>query len=99
MKKTQTEGTVVETLTLTELCRFCQTDSDWIMELVNHGVLDPLDGATGEWEFHAISIARARKARRLQKDFEVNTAALALILDLLEDRDTLRRIIARSDRP
>lgn len=99
MKKVDTEGRVIETLTLAELCRFCDADSAWVIELVEHGALDPLGSATAEWEFHAFSIARARKARRLQRDFDVNIAGIALILDLLEDRDALRRALAAADAP
>lgn len=94
MKKADTEGQVIETLTLTELCRFCGADSGWVMELVEHGALDPQDPTSTEWEFHAVAIARARKARRLQRDFEVNVAGIALILDLLDERDALRRALA-----
>ncbi len=94
MKKADTQGQVIETLTLAELCRFCDADSAWVIELVEYGALDPLGNVTSEWEFHAVSIARARKARRLQRDFDVNIAGIALILDLLEDRDALRRALA-----
>lgn len=94
MKKADADGQVIETLTMTELCRFCQADSAWVVELVEHGALDPHDTASAEWEFHAIAIARARKARRLQRDLAVNAAGIAVILDLLEERDALRRALA-----
>lgn len=99
MKKAEADGLVIETLTMTELCRFCDADSAWVVELVEHGALDPQDTTSTEWEFHAISIARARKARRLQRDFEVNVAGIALILDLLEERDALRRALAVTEGP
>lgn len=97
MKKAKADGLVVETLTMEELCRFCDADSAWVVELVEHGALDPQGGANAEWTFHAISIARARKARRLQRDFELNAAGIALILDLLEERDALRRALAMTE--
>lgn len=90
----ETEVRTVETLTLTELCRFCDADTAWIVELVDHGALTPESDASGGWSFCAASIARARKARRLQRELGVNVAALALILDLLEERDGLRRRLA-----
>ena len=94
MKYATDNDQIIEVLTLTELCRFCETDDAWIVELVEHGALDPYDTSATEWEFHAFSIARARKARRLQRDFEVNAAGIAVILDLLEERDALRRALA-----
>lgn len=57
--------------------------------MVKHGALDPQGTISTEWEFHAISIVRARKARQLQRDFDVNVARISLILDLLEERDAL----------
>lgn len=94
MKKAEADGQVIETLTMEELCRFCDADSAWVVELVEHGALDPQGTVRTEWTFRAISIARARKARRLQRDFELNAAGIALILDLLEERDALRRALA-----
>ena len=99
MKKADADGLMIETLTMTELCRFCDADSAWVVELVEHGALDPQNTSATEWEFHAISIARARKARRLQRDFEVNAAGIAVILDLLEERDALRRALAVAEGP
>lgn len=98
MKKAEPEGQLIETLTMAELCRFCDADSAWVVELVEHGALDPLGNARAEWTFQATSVARARKARRLQRDFEVNVAGVALILDLLEERDALRRALAVTER-
>lgn len=98
MKKAETDGQVIAALTIDELCRFCNADSAWVIELVEHGALDPKGNARTEWTFHAASIARARKARRLQRDFEVNAAGIAIILDLLEERDALRRALAVSGR-
>lgn len=99
MKKAETVGQVVETLTLAELCRFCDADSAWVVELVELGALGPQGNISTEWEFHAISISRARKARRLQRDFHVNVAGIAVILDLLEERDALRRKLAVTEGP
>jgi chaperone modulatory protein CbpM len=95
MKNTDVDGHVVEVLTLSELCRFCDADDAWIADLVDHGVLEPRGRSTEEWTFRAVHIARAKKARRLNRDLGVNTAGVALILDLLEERDALRRQLAR----
>ena len=40
--------------------------------------------------FSAIELRRARTAMRLQRDLGVNLAGIALILDLLDEVDTLR---------
>ena len=99
MKKTTRHGEVVDTLTLQDLCRFCHADEAWVIELVEHGVLDPVGGTTGNWRFVGTSIVRAKKARRLNRDLGVNTAGVALVLDLLEERDAVLRRLAQYETP
>ncbi|WP_299732594.1 chaperone modulator CbpM [uncultured Tateyamaria sp.] len=95
MKKTTLRSEVVDTLTLQDLCRFCQTDEAWVIELVEHGVLDPIGGNSSNWRFVGTSIRRAKKAGRLKRDLGVNTAGVALVLDLLEERDAMLRRLAQ----
>ena len=99
MKNAEQDIEIVEVLTLSELCRFCQTDDAWIVELVQNGVLEPQGRAIEEWTFQAVHIARAKKARRLNRDLGVNAAGVAVILDLLDERDALRRKLAWLDQP
>lgn len=91
MKQTSHRGNVVEALTLSEMSQFCRTNEAWLIELVEHGAIDP-EGHTAEsWRFTGPSIVRAKRATRLHRDLGVNAPGLALILDLLEDRDRLLR--------
>jgi chaperone modulatory protein CbpM len=89
----------VDTLTLKDLCRFCQADEAWLIELVEHGVLDPVGGSSGNWRFVGTNIVRAKKARRLNRDLGVNAAGVALVLDLLEERDAVLRRLAQYEMP
>ena len=86
---------VVDALTLSELCRFCSADTDWVIELVEHDVLRPSGSAPDHWVFKGTSIVRARKARRLNRDLGINAAGIAMVLDLLEERDRLRRRLSQ----
>ena len=95
MKKAKPHTEVVETLTLEELCHFCQTDEAWVAELVEHGVLDPKGSTAQTWRFQGVSIARAKKARRLSRDLGINTAGVAMVLDLLQEREQILRRLAR----
>ncbi|MCO4842595.1 MAG: hypothetical protein KC439_06780 [Yoonia sp.] len=85
---------LIETLTLTELCRFCHVGQDWIESLVAHGILTPFGSDPSQWRFDPINVARARKAQHLVRDFELNVAALALVLALMAERDELVRRLA-----
>jgi len=97
MKKTKPHSTVVTTLSLQDLCRFCQADEAWVMELVQHGVLEPKGNSVESWQFMGRSIVRAKKARRLNRDLGINTAGVALVLELLEERDAVLRRLAQYD--
>lgn len=97
MKKTTLKSDIVDALSLQDLCRFCHADETWVVDLVEHGVLEPMGSASGNWRFVGTSIARAKKARRLNRDLGINTAGVALVLDLLEERDTILRRLAQHE--
>ena len=77
-------------LTLDELSRACRVQADWIIELVDEGVLEPSGHDVTHWVFSGPSLHRARAARRLQQDLGVNIAGAALVLDLMEEIADLR---------
>lgn len=85
---------VIETLSLSELTMFCDTNAAWVMTLVEHGVVTPVARKAPEWEFTPPHIARARKAARLMRDLGLNVAGVALVLDLIDERDALARKLA-----
>lgn len=73
-------------LTLDELSRACDMQHQWIMELVDEGILEPC----GHRQFSGTALPRARKAMRLQRDLGVNLAGVALALDLMDEIEQLR---------
>ena len=89
---------MIDTLTLSELTIFCDTNAEWVVTLVEHGVVAPVIQAAPEWEFTAAHIARARKAARLMRDLGLNVAGVALVLDLIEERDALARKLVIMER-
>lgn len=95
MKKMETQGDVIDSLTLADLCRFCEANEAWVVELVEHGVIEPEGSTLQKWRFCGVSIVRAKKARRLHRDLGINTQGIALVLDLLQERDELLRKLAR----
>ena len=82
-------------MTLAELCRACEMTEAEVVELVEHGVVEPRGKQPAVWRFHGVSIRRIRCARRLERDLGVNTAGAALALDLLEELEELRLRLAR----
>jgi len=82
-------------LSLAELCQTVQLNAEQIIELVEHGILEPLGREPANWRFMGISVQRVRCARRLRRDLGVNMAGAALALDLLEELRLLRGQLTR----
>ncbi len=82
-------------LTLSDLCRACSGSSTWVIELVEEGVLEPAGAERSSWRFSGTCLTRARLARRLQRDLDINVAGVALALELLEEIEVLRRRLSR----
>ena len=79
-----------EALTLHEVCNILEMHSEVVCEWVAEGVVQPSGERLGEWQFAPGQIERARRARRLQRDLELNTESLPLVLDLLREVQHLR---------
>jgi chaperone modulatory protein CbpM len=75
-------------LSIKEVCEACGIDAAWLDELMAHGAITHVSAA---------SITRIRKARRLERDFELNPPAVALVLELLDQIERLRSDVERRD--
>jgi chaperone modulatory protein CbpM len=78
-------------LSLAELCRACDTETELVLELVEHGVIEPQGDTPEAWVFAGASLRRTRVALRLLRDLELNLPGAALALDLLDQIAMLRR--------
>lgn len=76
--------------TIDELCLACNVDANWITELVEHGVIEPIREVGADWRFTSLAIVRIAKAKRLERDLNLNPPGLAVVLDLLDEIDDLR---------
>ncbi|MDX2507803.1 MAG: chaperone modulator CbpM [Gammaproteobacteria bacterium] len=84
-------------LTLSELSRACSMHAEWVLELVDEGILEPMGSDMVHWRFSGHNLRRALVVRRLQQDLGVNLSGAALALELMEEVETLRaRLNARS---
>ena len=81
--------------TLVELCSLGKTSAEWVIELVDEGVLEPEGQAEHEWLFDTNALKRLQMVGRLQQDLRINLAGIALVLDLLEEIETLKAQIIR----
>jgi chaperone modulatory protein CbpM len=74
---------------LDDLCRRTRLDESFIIECVEHGVAPVSGHEVVAWRFSMTAILRLQKAWRLHRDLELQVSSLALVLDLLEERDQL----------
>ena len=89
-----------EEITLADLSRACRVHAEWVIELIEEGVIEPRGPGRPQWRFAATTVVRVEKARRLQNDLGVNLAGVALALQLLDRIDTLEsRLRSASARP
>lgn len=86
-------------LSLDEFCEACSGTTRWVIELVEEGVIQPVDESAGDWRFTGTSLSRAVVAMRLRRDLDVNTPGIALALDLIEEIRELRQRLSRFDIP
>jgi len=83
-------------MTLVELCQAFSVHEDDVRVWVSEGVLHPSDEPGHPMRFRGAALRRARVAVRLTRDLEVNTAGVALALDLLDEIAELRSLLTRA---
>jgi chaperone modulatory protein CbpM len=93
-----TQVVIVETelrFSLPELSRACGVEVAVLESLVREGVLTPLGEDPAQWSFEGAVLPRARAATRLLRGLELNASGTALVLELLDEIDSLRAQLRR----
>lgn len=91
-------GTLLDeqvTLSMSDLCLACSCRTEWVLELVSEGILEPQTRERDEWYFSGDSLPVALTAQRLERDLGVNIAGVALVLELLDEIRLLRARLHR----
>lgn len=77
-------------MSIDEVSGACRVSPDFIQALIEYGVIEPYNDDRQQLIFDLMHLQRIQKAKRLQHDLEVNLAGIAIVLDLLDDMQTLR---------
>jgi chaperone modulatory protein CbpM len=77
--------------TLREMCRICGVHAEFLLALVDEGVIAPRPTEPQRWQFDGVAVVRVQRAVRLQQDLGVNLPGIALALELLDELEALRR--------
>jgi chaperone modulatory protein CbpM len=79
-----------------ELCQLEGIESQLIVEIVEYEIVKPLNKATEEtnqkkWLFDTESIHWIQKALRLHHDLEIDWLAVAMLVDLMQQKEALEK--------
>lgn len=85
-------------ISLVDIVAFTRIERMRVIEMVDIGLLEPSGNAIEQWQFASRDLRRMRAAQRLVDDLGVNLSGAALILDLIEERDTLLTRVALLER-
>ena len=73
----------------------CGTEAEFVRVLVEEGLVKPVVEQPA-WRFGGEELARVRRIRRLQRDFEANLQSVAVMLDLIDEIERLRAQLRRA---
>ena len=82
-------------LTLVELCQAVRAPQEQVRVWVFEGVLTPRGETPEEWRFAGTALRRARLARTLMQELEINAPGVALALDLMDEIEALKASLRR----
>ena len=77
---------VLEGLTLEQFCAACAVERAWLAERVEAGLIPATQG-----HFAAAMLVRVRRMREIERAYEAAPELAALVADLLEELDQLRK--------
>jgi chaperone modulatory protein CbpM len=83
-------------LSLEEVATLAHCDLAWLRERLQEGLLAPGAVGAAEWRLSVTSIARVRRMRQCEQDFEASPELAALVADLLDELDALRARLRRA---
>lgn len=73
----------------------CGSEVEFVRLLVDEGLVQPA-AVQPVWRFGGDELARVRRIRRLQRDFEANLQSVAVMLDLIDEIERLRVVLQRA---
>lgn len=73
-----------------EICRLCGLQGAYLVEIVEHGIVEPRGARPEDWRFDQAALHLLRRAARLHRELALDWAGVAVALDLMDELDQLR---------
>jgi chaperone modulatory protein CbpM len=80
-------------ISLDELREMLNIEDDFLEQLFDFGLIEPIDTAEPDLVLDATAFQRIHTAIRLQRDLNINIEGIALALELLDELNELRNKI------
>ncbi|KAE9526024.1 MerR family transcriptional regulator [Testudinibacter sp. TR-2022] len=77
-------------LTFEEIVCACDNNIDWVVSVIEEEIIS-VHGKPQQASYSGFQLSRIRRAHRISRDFEASVPATALILQLLDELETLRK--------
>ncbi|KPU59683.1 merR HTH regulatory family protein [Pseudomonas fluorescens] len=77
-------------LDMAEFCEATELSDVYVIEIVEHGILEPQGAQPKDWRFNDYELTLAKRAAKLRRDLDLEWEGVALALDLLEEVQQLR---------
>lgn len=82
----------IGSISLDELCQSVQIDKELVISIVDYGIAKPVGGeASHEWLFDDVSAHWLKKAVRLSRELEIDLVAVAMVIELLKQKERLEQ--------
>ncbi len=78
-------------LTLEQVAAACAVEPQWLLRHIDEGLFPDAESVAGVWRISVAGLKRARRMRQMERDFDAVPELAALVADLLEELDRLRR--------
>jgi chaperone modulatory protein CbpM len=79
-------------VTIHELCECEDISESVLVAAVEHEIVAPLRGETAEeWVFDTAQVSWLRRAIHLREDLDLDWVAIAMLVDLLREKERLER--------
>ncbi|MDR2614524.1 MAG: MerR family transcriptional regulator [Candidatus Accumulibacter sp.] len=69
----------------------CKVETEWLSRRLDEGFFPHAENAAGMWRFSGACLIRARRMRDIELNFDAVPELAALVADLPEEMDDLRR--------
>jgi chaperone modulatory protein CbpM len=77
-------------ISMQDICYQLKITEVVCVELVEYGIVEPRGNEPSQWLFSPTMVSALKRAVRLHRDLEMDWAEVALISDLLDEREKLQ---------